>query len=170
MTGLSDPLSPDQQRVVDLVGAAFLGLGNEWPVFDYVEGVLDSESKDAWSILQTFPEISGWHYGAVHWLRGAAGMQPSPETPIGLTVVGLSNCAPLRQHVDTFFFLVDFLTNRRKQTPPTPQQPRQLTVTSDDFAVAWKASRRLEPPATRLTLDPPRGGSSLSGGDARMTS
>lgn len=56
MAGLLDPLTPDQQTLVDLVAEAFT-LDDEWPVFDYLEGWFDREDKNAAETLASFPRV-----------------------------------------------------------------------------------------------------------------
>lgn len=150
MHELLKPLSPDQQRLVDLVAEAFLLSEHEWPFFDYVEGILDGEGKDAWEILQTFPEMGRWRYCAVTWVHGSPTVKPSAEAEIGLSVVGMSHSPALCEYVSVFFALVDFLAERRRQIRPQPRKARSLDVTSDEFAQHWRAGRHLDI-APRLT-------------------
>ena len=58
MAGLLDPLTNDQQRLIDLVGEAF-SLDGAWPFFDYLEGAFDQDHKDAGDTLAQFPRAHG---------------------------------------------------------------------------------------------------------------
>jgi hypothetical protein len=127
-SSLLDPLTPDEQRLVDLVADAFLRSEYEWPFFDYVEGVLDDQGLDAWELLRSFPEIGRWHYGAVARSQ-SGGAKPSADSEVALTILGMSQAAKLRQYVNVFFALVDFLADCRRLVRPQPRKVRELSVT-----------------------------------------
>jgi hypothetical protein len=132
------PLTEDQRHLVDVVAEAFTREDYEWPFFDYVEGILDYEGRNAIEVLQSFPTIGRFSYGAVVWSRN-----DSREAEVGLTVVGMSHSSGLRGYVPAFFELVDYLAARRRQMPPKPRQVRNLTVSSEEFDQYWKGGRRL---------------------------
>ena len=79
MPGLLDPLTPDQQRLVDLVAEAF-AIDGEWPIFDYLEAKFDQEHKDAWETLYSLPRVGRWNYGAAWWV----GMNQPFQRPAGV--------------------------------------------------------------------------------------
>ncbi|MFY9578962.1 MAG: hypothetical protein WAQ33_06515 [Gaiellaceae bacterium] len=143
MSDLLAPLDADQQSLVDLVAEAFLREDYQWPFFDYIEGMLDLEGRDAWTILETFPELGRWRYSALSWSR-SGGAKPSAESEVELTIVGFSHAPALREYVSVFFEVVDFLCVCRLQTGPQPRVARKLTVSSDEFAEHWRASRHLD--------------------------
>lgn len=168
MTSAEDllaPLTAGQQRLVDLVAEAFLVSELEWPFFDYVEGVLDDEGLDARELLQSFPEVGRWRYGAVVWSQ-SGGAKPAGESEVALTVLGMWHAPALREYVQVFFALVGFLAERRRQVRPQPRTVRGATVTSAEFEEWWRAGRRLPLPARLVWQlrehEPPtrRGGSS----------
>lgn len=51
------PATPDQHALLSAVCAPFLERGL-WPVFDFVESVLDEDGIDAAAVVNTFPS---WH-------------------------------------------------------------------------------------------------------------
>ena len=135
---LLDPLSDQQQRLVDVVAEAFLAEEYQWPFFDYVQGTLDDEALDAIEILQSFPTFSRWGYGAVAWNRN-----DSAESEVALTVVGMYHSSGLRQYVPVFFQLVDYLAARRREARPQRRGVRNPNVTSAEFDEYWRAGRHL---------------------------
>lgn len=144
MSELLAPLDGNQQRLVDLIADAFVSCNYEWPVYDYIEGVFDHEGRDAWDVMQTFPEIGRWRYGLLWWVRGAPNMKPSAESEVALTIVGMSHTNSLREYVNVFFNLVDFLAERRRLARPEPRTPRSLTVTSTEFDEHSRNGRHLQ--------------------------
>jgi hypothetical protein len=136
------PLDAAQRRLVDAVAGAFLTADYQWPFFDYVEGILDDASLDAVEVLQSFPTIGRWGYGAIAWNRNN-----SADSEVALTVVGMSHTASLRDYVPVFFALVDYLAERRRQARPRPREVRNRTsrapsLTTTGAAAAISASRR----------------------------
>jgi hypothetical protein len=142
------PLTSEQQRAVDLIAGAFKAEDYQWPVYDHVEAELGKHDLDAIEVLQSFPTLAGWNYGALAWQRNE-----SPEAEVGLTVVGMWHSATLRGYLPVFFRLVDFLVALRKQRPTQRRAVVTLTVTSDEFREYWLSARqRLRPLSPRLTL------------------
>ncbi|SEO01066.1 hypothetical protein [Actinacidiphila rubida] len=69
MTDLSAPLSPDQQRLLEVMSDAFLR-DNEWPTWDFVRRTLRREKINAASVLTSLPKLGaqgniGSTYGLV---------------------------------------------------------------------------------------------------------
>src|SRR4051812_40399804 len=103
MASLLDPLTPDQQRLVDFVAAAYVHDGGQWPIFDYLDALFDAEHKDAWEVLYSLPRIGAWHYGPAWWVGlNQPTLRPSPEQEIELTIVGMHHSATLRDSVGVF--------------------------------------------------------------------
>lgn len=98
------PLSAEQQLVVDLLAEAFLAEDYQWPVYDHLEWQLDQRDLDTIKILQSFPSIGAWNYGAIAWNGNDSG-----EAEVALTVVGMWHAKALREYVPVFFELIDFL-------------------------------------------------------------
>ena len=90
---LLEPLTSEQQIVVDLVCQAFFSENSNWPKFQYVEWELDRQGLDLRDVLATFPVVGaspGLQYGA---LGGVGGLQSANETSeIAATVNGLWHC------------------------------------------------------------------------------
>jgi hypothetical protein len=132
------PLNAEQQRLVDAIADAFLTEDYQWPFFDYVEGTLDDAGLDALEVLQSFPTIGRWGYGAIAWNRNN-----SADSEVALTVVGMSHTASLREYVPVFFSLVDYLAEHRRQARPQPREVRNPNVTSAEFDDYWRRGRHL---------------------------
>jgi hypothetical protein len=134
-------LTAEQQRLVDVVAEAFLAEEYQWPFFDYVEGLLEDEGLGALEILQSFPTIGRWGYGAIAWNRN-----DSPDAEVALTVVGMSHSPALRQYVPVFFGLISYLAARRRAARPQRRGLRNLDVTSEEFNEYWRTGRHLSLP------------------------
>jgi hypothetical protein len=161
--------APDerQQRFIDIVGEIFRREPGVWPIFDYVEGVLDEERIDAGEILNSFPELNlGGSYSAV-WCPHPPGGQPHDVTPVALTIVGIHHCRPLAANfpasrslpqidlVRAFVELLDHVARRRRGEPPNPTKARANTMTSDEIlgALALKGHRFDQLNVPRLLYD-----------------
>ncbi len=153
---LFEPLTDNQQRMVELIVSAFIENAWEWPVFDYIEGRLEQEGIDAWTELPRLPQQAGSGYGAAWWDR-AGNAPPAPDMPVGLTVLGLYHAEAREQVsaglVSMFLSLVRFLDEWRRQRPLSPTQTRDLEVSSDEVIGALR-SRGL--PASVLEPRPVR--------------
>jgi hypothetical protein len=173
---LLDPLTDNQQRMVELMTGAFIENAWEWPLFDYVEGRLDDEGIDAWSELARLPQQPGSGYSAAWWDR-AGNVPPEPEKPVGLTVLGLHHAEAGEKVsaglVPLFLSLVGFLARWRRERPLLPTQARNLEVSSDEVIKAMRdqgfPSSVLEPKLLEglLTREPATwgGGWSSTSGD-----
>ena len=144
-------LSPDQQRLVDLVADAFVAEDYEWPMFQYLEWVLDEEKRDAWEILRSFAYVGRWGYGPVAWIRSSPAMKPTPETEVALTVAGVAQSSRLRAYLETFFSLLEYMAEERRAARPSPRKIVEPVASSEGFARYWRANRRLDMPHPRLT-------------------
>jgi hypothetical protein len=131
---LLQPLNRDQQRVIEVVAQAFEENSWQWPVFDYLEGVLENEGVDAWTALASLPRHPESSYAAAWWSwRGGA--KPQPNESVGLTVLGLHRAEELQSVtpgvVPAFFALVKLLAEWRKRRPLSATEPRNLRISSD---------------------------------------
>ena len=135
MAGLLDPLTPDQQELVDLVAETLLNDdGMEWPLFDYVEGIFDERDKDAGTILASFPRAGRWQYGAVWWSNMGQTSKPAPDTEIKLTVLGLHHSNHTKAVVTVFFDVIALMAHKRRARRPVPRQVRELTISDADVS------------------------------------
>jgi hypothetical protein len=157
---LLQPLNRDQQRVIEVVAQAFEENSWQWPVFDYLEGVLENEGVDAWTALTSFPRHPESSYAAAWWSwRGGA--KPQPNEPVGLAILGLHRAEELQSVtpgvVPAFFALVRLLAEWRKRRPLSATEPRNLRISSDLVISALKerdvAENFLSPDAP--TMQPP---------------
>jgi hypothetical protein len=133
MPSVVDPLTPDQQWLVDLVADAFL-LDGAWPFFDYLEGRFDHVHKDAWAALYGLPRIGRWSYGPAWWVGiNVPSMRPSPEVEIELTVLGMHHSASMKDLVPVFFRTLEVMIERRRMGPIERRSSRDVSVSGSDL-------------------------------------
>jgi hypothetical protein len=107
-----------------------------WPVWAYLDHVLDAKRLVAVDVLASLPAAGGQgtiRYGLTrnddnHWL-------PNDDTPLALTVAGMwqlgTDTSPLlAAFMDTLRFMVD----RQRNITPSPDRPVLATVTSRDLS------------------------------------
>ena len=120
-----------QLTLLELVTEAFLR-EQRWPVFEYVEGELARLGLEAEEILASLPRIEsghspGWTYGlAVNSL-----LRRSPESPVILTVVGLSKAPHASGLVASFLQLLNRMAKSRAATRFSPYAISKPSVTID---------------------------------------
>jgi hypothetical protein len=141
---LLDPLTPEQQKLVDLVAGAFYD-DSEWPIFDYVEGTFDQEKLDATETLASLPSVGRWGYGAVWWI-GKGQVPPTREIELELTLVGMHHSRVLQPVVAVFFDLIELMVAKRRGTRLSRRKPRKLSVTNEDVKFLLASERRLSTP------------------------
>jgi hypothetical protein len=142
MSRLLEPLSDDQQELVDLLADAFNN-EDEWPVFDYLEGHFDKKGIDASGILRSFPRAGRWGYGALYWVGQDQAPKPSLSQVIKLTVVGLHHSRVLNGLVDAVFDVINLMVVRRKTAPLSTRAPRDLNITDQEVLDLLRTRRRL---------------------------
>jgi hypothetical protein len=107
-----------------------------WPIWAYVDHVLDAQDLKAAEVLASLPAAGGTRgsvrYGLTwnrdnHWL-------PNDATPLALTVAGLwhlgAETAPL---LAAFMDTIRFLVERQRTIAPSPTEVVQATLTSHDL-------------------------------------
>ena len=122
MTALLDPLSADQKRLVEVIYEP-VRRGGTWPIFQYVEAILDRDDLDATSLLATLPSIGTIHerYGLTWYDRHGS---PGSETKISLTVAGIAHCQDSTGHLRLFLHTLSFLVERyRSFVSPRRRRP-----------------------------------------------
>ncbi len=102
---LREPLSPEQQTLIGVIGEPFTGSG-ELPVWQYVDLKLDDQhGLDAASVLASLPDAgdrspTSRSYGLI-W-RPDSHRQPLPDDKIALTVAGLCHLPAAMPLVNAF--------------------------------------------------------------------
>src|SRR6266516_2245150 len=132
MTVLLYPLSADQKRLVEVIYEP-VRQGRNWPIFQYVEAILDRDDLDATSLLATLPSIGTLHqrYGLTWYDRHGS---PSPETTINLTVAGIAHCQDNNEHLRLFLHTLSFLVERYRSFVPSPTASLEVAVPSSELA------------------------------------
>jgi hypothetical protein len=144
VAGLLDPLTDDQQRLVDLVAESYEA-DEQWPIFDFIEGTFDNEGRDAASTLASFPNVGRWGYSSVWWVGMHHFPKPPRETEIELSLLGWSHSNVLAGVVEVFFDVIELMINRRRHTPLSRRTPRELAITSADVEEMIASQRRRSP-------------------------
>jgi len=151
VASLLRPPTPEQRALLSAISGPFLTQGI-WPVFDYVESVLDEQGVEAVVALSAFPswptQYSAWWPGPGSFLR--------PEDQLALTVAGLALCSDSEEAgrvVDSYIAALRYLADRFHRAPATPTAQRRVEVTSQEIAeVLWQAGAlsSSDDPARRL--------------------
>jgi len=140
---LEEP-TPTQLKVLEYIAEAFVNSGNQWPVFDYVEGRFDSDGIDAWTELQTLLAHPQGYY-AVALPRQ---QRPQPDKPIALTMLGLFQAevmGRMRTDLSTMFLgMLEIMATRRRDEPRSANSARSFEISSQDMAEALAPFFRLK--------------------------
>lgn len=127
-------LEGDQLALIQAVFEPFDETG-EWPVWAYVDHVMDAKGLVAADVLASLPAVGGrlrygltWHQDGGTWL-------PNAGTRLSLTVAGLwhlgtASASLLAAFKDTVRFLVE----RQRSIVPSPSAVVEATATSAELA------------------------------------
>lgn len=126
MSRLLDPLTPDQQKLIDLIAEGYIVRNDGgWPIFDYLEGRFDAEGIDAWETLYSLPRVGRWNYSLVWWDRiNQPDFKPQPASEIKLTIVGMHHSEVLRSAVPAFLDTLAQMAQMRRTGALDLRQPR----------------------------------------------
>lgn len=132
------PLSHEQARFIELMGQGFSHDSGKWPIFDFLEGSLDFEGLDAWTVLESFPRLDGHggSYAAV-WFPRVPGRKPGPNESIALTALGLHHLEQTRASISAglvgrIVAVMKQLADIRFRRKPSPTEVRAPRVNSTD--------------------------------------
>jgi hypothetical protein len=126
MQGLLDPLTPEQQWLVDSVAEAYVIDDGKWPIFDYLEAKFDAEHKDAWATLYSLPRFGQWHYSSAWWDGiNQPHMKPSAEAEIELTILGMHHSSILDDRVPIFLTTLRYMVELQRHAVPSRREPRR---------------------------------------------
>jgi hypothetical protein len=153
---LEEP-TPTQLKMLEYIAETFVNSGNQWPVFDYVEGRFDSEGIDAWTELQTLPAHPQGYY-AVALPRQ---QRPEPDKRIALTMLGLFQAEVMgHMHTDLstmFIGMLQIMARRRRDEPRSANSARSFEISSqemvEDLAPFFRSKGRPDPDLLGDLLD-----------------
>lgn len=158
MTGLlREPLSDDQLRLLHVIFDPFSQSG-EWPVWQYVDLMLDADGVDAADALASLPRV-GEHspvtlnYGLT-W-RDNSHMAPQPDSRVTLTVAGLRYLRPGTEPLlGAFLVTVRHLVDTQRVLVPSPAKVVEATVSSDTLAnvIKTESIRGVSAPPVEATM------------------
>lgn len=150
-------LDPDQLALLREVFTPFDRLG-EWPVWSYVDHVLDAQGLVAVDVLASLPVAGGQGGGQMRygltWNRDSRWL-PNAGTRLALTVAGMwhlgSASAPL---LVAFKDAIRFLVDRQRNVIPSPSEVIEATATSTELArwLAGSGPWNLQGPAADVIL------------------
>ena len=132
---LLEPLTDEQQLVINEVCKVFFDNNATWPTFQYVQAVLDHNDLDLRTVISTFPLIGGQYtrYSALAGLPGLVSANESAE--IGLTILGLWHCSlgekPTRLLVDLVPQVLQLFIEYRTSWTPNPITVQHCQIDSD---------------------------------------
>lgn len=146
-------LDPDQLTLLREVFTPFDRQG-EWPVWAYVDHVLDAQGLVAEDVLASLPTVGGQGGGQMryaltwssdgHWL-------PNPGTRLTLTVAGMWHlgqaAAPL---LTAFKEAVRLLVMKQRDIVPSPLEVIEATATSGDLWRLLTDTGYLQGPAAEV--------------------
>ena len=134
---LREPLSDDQLRLLHVIFDPFSQSG-EWPVWQYVDLMLDAERIDAADVPGSLPR-AGEHSPvtrsyALTW-RENSHIAPQPDSRVMLTVAGLRYLRPGTEPLlGAFLVTVRRLIDAQRALVPSPSQVVEATVPSSSIA------------------------------------
>jgi len=150
-------LDPDQLTLLREVFTPFDRLG-EWPVWAYVDHVMDVQGLVAAWVLESLP-VAGdqgggqMRYGLT-WSRDSH-QPPNAGTRLALTVAGMWHLGPASAPLLVAFKdAVRFLVHRQRSITPSPSQVIEATATSTELArwLAGAGPGNLQGPAADVIL------------------
>lgn len=133
---LREPLNSDQTRLLQVIFDPFDQSG-DWPVWQYVDLMLDSQlGLDATALLESLP-VAGErgpmsrNYGLT-W-RDDSHRAPQPDSRVALTVAGLRHLAagPL---LGAFLVAIRYMIEVQRQLVPSPGEVVEAEVSSEMLA------------------------------------
>ena len=137
-TDLLKSLTPDQQRLVDLLGDTALTHG-EWPIFDYVQGAFERDGLEGMDTFESFPRMGQWNYGAVRCDMGRR--TPNLDEKVALTLLGVHHCSRMRPFVSSVLDVIKLMGERRRAVPLSTKEPRRVLIPVSEIR-SWFLSLR----------------------------
>ncbi len=144
VSDLLEPLSDLQQHLVEVVAEVFLR-DRRWPIYDYVEKLLDRVPADASLVMASLPNsqrlYGGGPYSAV-WTTGG-----SNDRPVQLTVLGLHHSRHLHRDPryppieEAFFMTLRHLVAAYQTVEPSPFEVMTVEVEVGEIARVLQQAR-----------------------------
>jgi hypothetical protein len=149
-------LDPDQLTLLDAVFTPFDRQG-EWPVWAYVDHVLDTQGLVAEDVLLSLPMAGDQGGGRLRYglTWSTDGRVPNAGTPLLLTVAGMWHLGQASAPIlAAFKDAVRFLVDRQRSITPSPREVIEATATSAELArwLAGTGPGNLQGPAAEVIL------------------
>jgi uncharacterized protein (TIGR02391 family) len=123
-------LSPDQRQVLQVIYELW-SAEIKWPLFGYLDAVLDQEHEiELSSVLSTVPDE------LVVYTRIPSA---SDDSEVRLTIAGIAQCKHSLGDVQLFMRALKWCVRRQKEHRPASTKPEQLKLTSTEAAADWTA-------------------------------
>jgi hypothetical protein len=119
--------SAEQRRFLDLVADVYLDHA-EWPVWAWMEEMLDRDGLDAEEIAASLPREPTVGYGLVFPNRNTV---HTPQDRVGLTIAGLAHVPQAAALVTIFLNFVDALGSARASAHLDPFSESRPTITRE---------------------------------------
>lgn len=139
-TLLRDKPNDEQLQLINAIYRPFADNG-EWPLWSYVDFVLDQQDIDAAEVLRTLPQIR--HPDPVqHQIRYAltwhdSGLsQPNHNNTIGLTAAGLRHVPDADPLLRTFVAAIAHIDTQIRGLTPSPYEEIRATLPPEGLAEA----------------------------------
>lgn len=134
MSVFPQTLHPDQQKLIDTIWAGYQQAG-EWPIFEYVEAMLDKEGLDVVQVMAGLPAVGhgglgGPSYGLVR-PPVSQGRAPGRSEKLALTVAGLNYVTAASGLVGTFLRILDLMVETRREAVFDPVKQTDVVVSSE---------------------------------------
>ena len=136
MNLLREPLDDDQATLIRAIYEPFAESG-EWPIWQYVDLILDALDLDAAAVLASLPRVrhpnlgmQSVAYGLIWHMNSLAYSTPRPDEPVALTVAGLGHAPEAEPLLKAFLATVGYLIDEQRRVVPSPTKVVAATVPS----------------------------------------
>jgi hypothetical protein len=131
MTRLLEPLTADQQKLIELIAETYHTYDGQAPVWEYLELEFDRLQRDARATLDSLPRVGGpahtsRQYGLVWYDQRI----PANDTRVQLTVAGRHHVggAIETDHLEDFIIILKRLTQARREYRMSPIEAQSAYI------------------------------------------
>jgi hypothetical protein len=136
MTRLLEPLTADQQKLIELIAETYRTYDGQAPVWEYLELEFDRLQGDARATLDSLPRVGGpahtsRQYGLVWYDQRI----PANDTRVQLTVAGRHHVggAVEMDHLEDFIIILKRLTQARREYTMSPIEAQSAYITQREL-------------------------------------
>ncbi len=125
------PLADDVRTAVAVLWSAFQA-DREWPIYEYLDRVLDERRMSVNQVLSSMPRIGAMGAYGPLWSHAQGGVA-QPDSPIGATVAGLAQLPECAAIIDAFLGVIRSLAARLRAVPLNRRQPQSARLRFSDL-------------------------------------